>query len=55
MYHPACSSKEEALGDYPQREKGDVITGAEIRVMRPQAKDCWKSAETKGGWGWILS
>lgn len=22
-----------------------------MRVTRPQAKECWKSAETKGGWG----
>ena len=25
MHHPACSYKEEALGDYTQREKGDVL------------------------------
>ena len=25
MHHSACSYKEEALGDYLQREKGDVL------------------------------
>lgn len=54
-FHHLCPCEEGDSGRVAtDRGGGGVTTEAELRLMWPQAKGCWRPPEAAGGKEWVL-